>query len=278
MTDLLISIVTYAPDLNKFRTTIDSLERAVNRAIKKTVISTVHLVVVDNGPGDSWLSLLEREVAELKKSHCSIGVEILSGHGNIGFGGGNNLAPKITPSKYYLVLNPDVAIDRDAISHAVEFLESHPEVGLISTSVINSEGEQQFLCKRFPSLLVLAVRGIGFSWLRRLFHHRIADYEMRDICCEKTSWQRVPIVSGCFMLFRRSIWDKCCGFSSDFFMYFEDFDLSLRVGKLSQVAYLPMVKIVHMGGGHAARKGWKHIKMFVRSGYTFFNKYGWRVL
>ena len=64
MTDLLISIVTYAPDLNKFRTTIDSLERAVNRAIEKTVISTVHLVVVDNGPGDSCLSLLEREVAE----------------------------------------------------------------------------------------------------------------------------------------------------------------------------------------------------------------------
>ncbi|CAN0484892.1 unnamed protein product, partial [Scytosiphon promiscuus] len=29
-------------------------------------------------------------------------------------------------------------------------------------------------------------------------------------------------------------------------------------------------------GGHAARKGFAHLRMFVRSGLRFFNTHGWR--
>ncbi|HNF67175.1 MAG TPA: glycosyltransferase family 2 protein, partial [Plasticicumulans sp.] len=54
------------------------------------------------------------------------------------------------------------------------------------------------------------------------------------------------------------------------------FDLSLRAGRITHIAQVSNVKIVHHGG-HAARKGWHHIRMFVRSGITFFNTHGWKL-
>jgi hypothetical protein len=35
------------------------------------------------------------------------------------------------------------------------------------------------------------------------------------------------------------------------------------------------MRIIH-GGGNAAKKGLKHIGLFVRSGCRFFNSHGWR--
>ena len=64
------------------------------------------------------------------------------------------------------------------------------------------------------------------------------------------------------------------GFSDSFFMYFEDFDLSLRLHKVGRLVYLPKMHIVHHGG-YSARKGWHHISMFARSGWKFFSRHGW---
>ena len=77
------------------------------------------------------------------------------------------------------------------------------------------------------------------------------------------------------MFFRRDDLFRAGGFAEAFFMYFEDFDLSIRIGKISRIAYVPAVKIIHYGG-QAAGKGPKHIAMFIRSGFTFFMHNGWK--
>jgi hypothetical protein len=87
----------------------------------------------------------------------------------------------------------------------------------------------------------------------------------------------IPIATGCFMLARGEMLRRLGGFSPEFFLYFEDFDLSLRLGRLADIAYVPQVRIVH-AGGHAAGKGWAHRRMFIRSAVTFFRRHGWRLL
>ena len=59
------------------------------------------------------------------------------------------------------------------------------------------------------------------------------------------------------------------GFDPGYFLYFEDFDLTLRLSKVTTVAYCPLVAIVHHGGG-AASKGWRHVVLFVKSARRFF--------
>lgn len=66
-----------------------------------------------------------------------------------------------------------------------------------------------------------------------------------------------------------------CNQWSDYFLYFEDFDLSLRAGRLGLSAYCPGMARPAFGGG-VARKGWRHIACFARSAARFFNTHGWR--
>jgi GT2 family glycosyltransferase len=78
------------------------------------------------------------------------------------------------------------------------------------------------------------------------------------------------------MLARTALFVKLGGFDPRFFMYFEDYDLSLRMGREAAVAYVPQARIVHHGG-EAARKGWRHVAWFVTSAGRFFARHGWKL-
>ena len=69
--------------------------------------------------------------------------------------------------------------------------------------------------------------------------------------------------------------DAVKGFDEDFFLYFEDYDLSLRLASRGHLSYQPAVRIVHHGG-FAARKGWRHLRLFAASALRFFSRHGWR--
>jgi len=71
-------------------------------------------------------------------------------------------------------------------------------------------------------------------------------------------------------------WQDLGGFDTRYFMYFEDFDLSVRAAARGWVqVYEPGAVVRHSGGG-AARKPLKHRLWFVRSAFRFFMRHGWR--
>ena len=158
--------------------------------------------------------------------------------------------------------------------NAITFMNEHPDCGLVTPTVLSGAGERQFLCKRYPSILVLGLRGFAPDWLKAHFTAPLAHYEMRDRIADELVWDP-PIVSGCFMFFRTAVLRELGGFDPRYFLYFEDFDISLRAAKLARIAYLPTVRITHHGG-HAARKGFLHLKFFGASAFKFFNRHGWR--
>ncbi|APR37488.1 glycosyl transferase [Paraburkholderia sp. SOS3] len=200
-----------------------------------------------------------------------------SGHGNVGYGRGHNLAIVQARSEYHLVLNPDVDLDRDALIDALDFLETHPEVGLLTPRISDAQGRIQYLCRRYPTLLDLFVRGFLPGSARRFFTQRLARYEMRDVINERDIVWDPPIVSGCFMLFRTQVLARLSGFDPRYFLYFEDYDLSLRAHDVARVAYVPHVRVLHHGGG-AARKGHRHIKLFLASAFKFYRRFGWKFI
>ncbi len=120
------------------------------------------------------------------------------------------------------------------------------------------------------------MRGFLPQRLRAPFAALLADYEMRDVIDGEHVRLDPPIVSGCFMLFRTSVLRRLGGFDPRYFLYFEDYDLSLRTHEVARIAYVPAVRTTHYGG-HAARKGWLHVKLFGASAVRFFNRFGWRL-
>lgn len=229
------------------------------------------LIVVDNGGLPDVSASLDA------LSETGMASTILSGHGNVGYGRGHNLAIEAAQSSYHLVLNPDIDLDADALVVALDFFERHHEAGLLTPRVDDGHRQLQYLCRRYPTLFDLFVRGFAPASVRDRFAKRLARYEMRDVINERdVSWDP-PIVSGCFMLFRTELLKKLSGFDPRYFLYFEDYDLSLRTRELARIAYVPSVRVVHHGGG-AARKGSAHVRMFLASALKFYNRFGWKWL
>lgn len=260
---LSISIVTYNPDFSELEETLSSLKMALDR-VKGGEFS---ITIVDNS--------LSSEVANfLWSKFPNLPVNLVHGHGNIGFGRAHNIAVA-NCGEFHLILNPDIQLSADALVNALAFMRANGKCGLLSPSAAWPTGERQYLCKSYPTVFDLFLRGFAPHRMRSLFDARLARYEMRSETQNKVYWNP-PIVSGCFMFFRGNILKQTEGFSDKYFLYFEDFDLSLRSRKVAATAYVPSVRIVH-SGGHASTKGVWHIKVFVQSAITFFSTHGLKV-
>ncbi|HUM90928.1 MAG: glycosyltransferase family 2 protein [Candidatus Competibacter sp.] len=274
MTSLAISIVTYAPDLSMLRMVLERLDRALEHARRQGLLAEARLVLVDNGPGSGWFESLESLECLLDLARPTLKLELLSGHGNIGYGAGHNLALRQSAGDFHLILNPDVLLEEDALSEGLTFLMAYPEAGLVAPAARDGNGQPQYLCKNYPAVLDLALRGFAPAWVRQRFQTRLDHYELRDRIDGTVLWDPA-IASGCFMLCRRVALDRIGGFRPEYFLYFEDFDLSLRLAQVTRLASVPRVRIVHLGG-HAARKGIRHVGLFLRAAMLFFNRHGWR--
>ena len=198
------------------------------------------------------------------------------GHGNVGYGSGNNLVLSELNTDFHLIMNPDVELEAEAITEVLAAFTAHPEVGLVAPDVFDGNGNRQYLCKRYPSLWVLFLRGFAPAFARQLFRRSIENYEMRDAISDRFV-AGVPLASGCFMAVRTQLFRKLGGFDPGYFMYFEDYDLSLRLARLGELAYVPAARILHRGGD-ASAKGVRHVLWFVRSAGRFFSRHGWKLV
>lgn len=266
--DLSVCLVTYHPDEAMLTDTLVSLLRAVELVQQAGELGRASLFLVDNG-SDPFLLNLARKAGWQA-------VELISGHGNVGFGRGHNFALERASGDFHLILNPDVDLQPDALLNAVRFMQSNPDCGVLSPAIQGKTGAWTFLCKTYPSLLDLFLRGFMPNVIKRLFSARLARYDMAWAAKEAVLWDP-PIVSGCFMFCRRSLLQALNGFDPRFFLYFEDFDLSLRASRMSRLAAVSSVRIVHYGGD-AGRKGWAHVRMFCVSAGRFFSKHGWKLV
>ncbi|RQR36308.1 glycosyltransferase family 2 protein [Burkholderia sp. Bp9131] len=267
---LTVSIVVYRPNLGQLEETLTSLLDALERIDAVRLGAATTLYLVDNGDGPKSLPAIDA-----LRSH-NVCCTPIGGHGNVGYGRGHNLAIEQAASSYHLILNPDIDLDGDSLVAAFDFLNAHSDVGLVTPQIDDERGDMQYLCRRYPALLDLFTRGFLPQALRRPFRGRLAHYEMRDVINDHDIVWDPPIVSGCFMLFRTEVLKKLGGFDPRYFLYFEDYDLSLRTHDVARVAYVPSVRVIHHGGG-ASRKGFAHIRMFAASAFKFYNRFGWRL-
>jgi len=271
---LTVSLVVYGFDEAVLSDTLTSLRRAIKVAQHDGVLDRVNLSLVDNADHADTLEPLLRRC--MQGAGDAVQVDVISGHGNVGFGQAHNLVIHRCDSEYYLILNPDVIVDDQALSTGIRYLHGNPAAAAVSPAIVDGRGEPESGCKRYPSVLDFVLRGFAPAWLRQRFRQRLRHYEMRDLPVDRIQAD-VPIISGCFMLFRHDALRQLGGFDPRYFLYFEDFDLSIRARVLGQLSYLPQMRITHLGG-NSAKKGLRHIIMFGRSAYRFFSSHGWRWL
>lgn len=267
MYSLSVSVVNYYSDRGRLVETLQSLLRAIEFAKASGELATTTVSLIDNEPKGTSAEALGHLGLDLD-------AEVIAGQGNLGFGRAHNLALLRSRADFHLFLNPDVALTQSALAHAFQFMMRHPDVVILCPSMFGDDGQAQFPCKRYPSVLDLALRGFAPASVRGHFSARLSHYEMRDLPQDRPSFS-IPLLSGSFMFCRRKPIAELGGFSDAFFVYFEDFDLSMRAHSIGSLAYSPDISIKH-SGGKAAKKGLRHIFLFIQGAFRFFNRYGWR--
>jgi len=196
---------------------------------------------------------------------------------NLGYGKAHNWCiQRCEPSKYFLILNPDVILSQGVIGELSAYLDRNPDVGMACPRVLNSDDTLQYLNKRQPNITDLFLRRFydnnkTFAILKRRLDH----YEMRDVGYDAI--HEVPFMTGAFMFCRTRALKKVGGFDPRFFMYFEDADLSRKFQHEGyKTVYYPYVNITHLW----QRESQKRLKMaliFMISGMKYFRKWGWKL-
>ena len=228
---LSIIVISY----NTRQMTLECL-RSVFRETKKTGFE---LIVLDNASADGSAAAIEEEFGNR--------VRLIASPANLGFAGGNNRATEVAQGEFLLLLNPDTVVLDGAIDSLLEFARAHPEAGIWGGRTLFADGSlNPASCWSRQTLWSLFCQAIGFSSLFR----RSSLFNPEGM----GGWNRegvreVDIVSGCFLLLKRDLWQKLGGFREIFFMYGEEADLCLRAHKLGA---RPMVTsaatIIHYGG------------------------------
>ncbi len=265
------SLVLYEPDINILERTLLALQEA-GRFAKKSRELDLQLTLVDN----SGKAVLHDELVVWEQRFRAFlpdwKLQLLRSSGNVGYGRGNNLVIVGVKSDYHLVVNPDLFVNRDAVAEAIEFMEQHQEVGLLTPAVFGEDGVRHYLCKRNPTLRIMFLRSFSPHWMRKKFGSVVAWFEMRDHDYEKVI-RPVEYPTGCFMFFRTRPLQEIRGFDPDFFLHYEDADIGRRMLGIADVVYVPGVRVVHRWARRTHRS---LVSMFVtvRSGLIYC--YKWR--
>jgi len=248
--NLNVSIVLYKSEYSEITNLVNILK-------PNTCIN--HIYLVDNSPTKN-------------NAFESSEIDYIFTGKNLGYGAAHNLAVQKSINDgldYHLVLNSDISFDTATLETLLQKMEVNSDIGLIMPKILNIDGSVQFLPKLLPTPINLLIRVI--SPLRKIFYQKNKEYTLENYSEKELN---VPIISGCFSLFKVEALKKVGLYDENFFMYFEDFDLSRRIHSKYKTIYYPVVSVVHSHERGAA-KSFKLFKIFILSAITYFNKYGW---
>lgn len=192
------------------------------------------IVVIDNASGDGDVQALQAGVAALQPGHHS--VHVLPLPENVGFAGGMNRGIEFAAEHgidYVLVLNNDMRFQGGFVRPLVDVLRNDPAVGAVGPTVVHLDGT------------VWAEGGeIGFTpnSLRLLRHGK-------QPTSSSAGPEDVGFLTGACMMMRTSSAQQVGGFNHDYFMYWEDVEISDKLRRIGlRVVWLPWVKVQHLGG------------------------------
>lgn len=220
------------------------------------------VVVVDNASRDGSGEMVRSEFPE---------VRLLQQEVNLGFTGGHNLAIRERKGHHVALLNSDTIVHPGALKTLAEYMEAHPETGIVGPRLLNPDGSIQYSCRKFPNPVAAAFRN---TLLGRLFPNNrfTRDYLMTD--WPHDAPRAVDWVSGAALFARAEFVDRVGPLDDALFMFCEDVDWCKRAWDAGfQVVYLPTAVVTHAIGRSTDLAPFRTVVRFHRSMFRYYLKH-----
>ncbi|HPR57786.1 MAG TPA: glycosyltransferase [Bacteroidales bacterium] len=239
------------------------LEQCLHSVRKASAGVPCEVFVVDNNSVDGSVKMVKEKFPEVK---------IIANQENLGFSKANNQAIKLAVGEYVLLLNPDTIVEDDTFVKILDFMDSHPEAGGLGVKMVDGQGK--FLPESKRGLPTPAVAFYKIFGLARLFPKSkiFGQYHLSYLHPDKI--HAVDVLSGAFMLIRKSVLDKIGGLDESYFMYGEDIDLSYRINLEGyKNYYFPETRIIHYKGESTKKSSINYVLVFYQAMIIFATKH-----
>jgi GT2 family glycosyltransferase len=219
--------------------------------------------VVDNNSVDGSVALVQKKFPE---------VQLIKNNENYGFSKANNQAISQAKGDYILLLNPDTLVEEDTFTKCVDYLDKNEKAGALGVKMIDGKGDFLPESKRgLPKPNVAFYKMFGLS---KLFPRskKFGKYHLTYL--DKNEIHNVDVLSGAFMMLRKTVIDEIGMLDETFFMYGEDIDLSYRIKKAGyQNVYFPKTRIIHYKGESTKKNSVNYVFVFYNAMIIFAKKH-----
>ena len=239
------------------------LEQCLYSVMKAAQGLRVEIYVVDNHSADGSVEYLQPLFPA---------VNFIQNNTNEGFSKANNRVIPLLKGEFVLFLNPDTILPEDCFEKCIAFIRSKEDAGAIGVRMIDGSGNflpesKRHLPSPFSSMIKLC--GLDSVSIFRKFFPSYYDLSLSEF-----DTAPVQILSGAFMIMRKTILNEVNGFDTNFFMYGEDIDLSYRIQILGyNNYYLGSCSIIHFKGESSVRYSPVFIRHFYGAMSLFVKKH-----
>lgn len=239
------------------------LEQCLNSVLQSKHDFPIEVIVVDNNSVDGSLEMMAEKFPN---------IDLIANKDNRGFSKANNQGVQKAKGAYILLLNPDTVVESDTFSKVVTFMDKHPDAGGLGVKMLDGKGNFLPESKRgLPTPFTAFYKMFGLS---KLFpkSKRFAAYHKGNLSNDET--HEIEVLSGAFMLMRKTVLDEVGLLDEDFFMYGEDIDLSYRIIKGGyKNYYFPETRIIHYKGESTKKNTINYVYVFYNAMVIFAKKH-----
>ena len=201
-------------------------ERFLSRclaALRQQSFHRFSTILVDNGSTDGSIALVEKEFPE---------VRIVALSKNIGFSAANNVVLKHVKTEFVALINNDAIAHENWLENLTQALQSHPQAGFAASKMVFSTDPHRI--DRAGDAYTLA--GAGALRGRGTPSHHYNQKEWVFGACAGAA------------LYCMHMLDDIGVFDEDFFLLYEDVDLSFRAQLMGyRCLYVPGAVVYHLG-------------------------------
>lgn len=245
--------------------TCELTQKCIESIYAFTTQNSFEVILVDNNSSDNSVELLSKRFPDVK---------ILANKENIGFGRGNNRGNSMAKGKYVFFLNSDAYLISDAIKSFYDFMNhvDNVNVAVVGGELLSGSDFETVSYGNLPTVLEY------FSYLgfRIFYKDYFNDKLASGIINKDPETKKVGYVNGADMFFRKDVFDLVGGFDEDFFLYFEETELSHRIKKKGFVSIIiPSVKIIHLVSFYRdtfSAFNYHKLKIYSKSRFLYFKK------
>ncbi|MBO4581963.1 MAG: glycosyltransferase [Bacteroidales bacterium] len=219
--------------------------------------------VVDNSSVDNSVEMVQQKFPWVK---------LIANKDNLGFAKANNQAIRMAQGEYILLLNPDTVVEAETFHLTLDFMDTHPQAGGLGVKMVNGKGT--FLPESKRSLPVPDVAFYKIFGLSKIFKKskKFGKYHLTYL--NENDINEVEVLSGAFMMLRKTVLDKIGLLDEDYFMYGEDIDLSYRITQAGyKNYYFPLTRIIHYKGECTKKSSINYVIVFYKAMQIFAKKH-----